>query len=97
MSTLKLSLDTRRSKKNKTYPLVFRISVNGQSRDIPLGHSILEDEWNSRTETLKKSAPTYEVLSAKIQDLQIKYLSKIIEYEKSNPNHVTAHTWKEVL
>jgi len=87
MPTLKLSLDTRRQKKDRTYPLVFRISVNGQSRDIQLGYSITEDQWNSRTETLKKTAAIYEVLSGKIQEQQIKYLSKIAEYEKSHSTY----------
>ncbi|HEY0030773.1 MAG TPA: site-specific integrase [Bacteroidia bacterium] len=97
MPTLKLSLDTRRPKKDRTYPLVFRISSNGKSRDIPLGHSISADCWNSRTENLKRSSPSYEVLSGKIQELQIKYLSKIVEYEKNNSHQITAQELKDYI
>ncbi len=95
MSTLKLSLDTRRPKKNNTYPLVFRISVNGKSRDIPLGYSILQEHWNSRAENLKKSTPEYEVINGRIQELRVEYLSKIIEYEKRNPLDVSANNLKD--
>ena len=42
MAHLKLALDIRREKKNKTYPLVFRLSVNGVARDIQTGFSIPE-------------------------------------------------------
>jgi integrase/recombinase XerD len=97
MATLKLSLDTRRPKKNNTYPLVFRISVNGQNRDISLGYSILEDHWNSKTESIRKSEPTYDILHKRIQELQVKYLSKIFEYEKSNPHLVNAQHLKEYI
>lgn len=89
MPNLKLSLDKRKQKQDKTYPLVFRISVNGQCRDIPLGYSILVNQWNLRTETLKKSAPAYDALTTRIQELQVLYLSKIVEYEKAHPLQVT--------
>ena len=97
MSNLKLSLDTRRQKQNNTYPLVFRISVNGQNRDIPLGYSILEVNWNSKTESLRKSEPTYDVLSSRIQELKAKYLSKIFEFEKTNPHLITAQALKDYI
>ena len=95
MSNLKLSLDTRRQKQNNTYPLVFRISVNGQNRDIPLGYSILEDHWNPKTSSIRKSEPTYNVLSSRIQELHVKYLGKIMEYEKSNPYNISAQALKD--
>jgi len=84
MATLKLTLDKRRPKKDKTYPLIFRISVHGKSRDIPLGYSILLEHWSSRNSTLKTTAPAYEILAKRIQELKIKYLSKIVEYEVLN-------------
>ncbi len=97
MATLKLSLDTRRLKKNNTYPLVFRISVNGQNRDIPIEYSILEVHWNSKTESLRKSEPTYNVLFSKIKELRAKYLSKIFEFEKTCPHLITAQILKDYI
>jgi integrase/recombinase XerD len=97
MPNLKLSLDKRKQKKDKTYPLVFRISVNGQCRDIPLGHSIPENQWDKRAETLKKSAPTYEVLTNRIKELQVQYLSKIVQYERDYPRHISAQALKDYI
>ncbi|MCX6294705.1 MAG: site-specific integrase [Bacteroidetes bacterium] len=97
MPNLKLSLDKRKQKQDKTYPLVFRISANGQCRDIPLGHSVPENQWDKRAETLKKSAPTYEVLTTRIKELQVQYLSKIVEYERANPHQITAQALKDYI
>ena len=94
MAQLKISLDKRRPKKDKTFPLVLRISVNGKSRDIPLGYSIAEEEWNTRTQSIKKSAPSQEILNARIKELRVKYLGKILEYESANQHPISAQELK---
>ncbi|MBI4931961.1 MAG: phage integrase SAM-like domain-containing protein [Bacteroidetes bacterium] len=83
MSTLKLTLDTRREKQNKTYPLIFRLSVNGESRDIKTGHSIPESCWNWKSGSIKRSFPAHDVISGKIKEIELRYLGKIWEYEKN--------------
>ncbi len=97
MPTLKLSLDKRRAKNDKTYPLVFRISSNGESRFIPIGHSISEGYWNVKTESIKTSLPTYDALNSRVQELYLKYFSKMLEYEKSNPSDLSATAIKDYI
>ena len=62
MATFKLLLDTRRAKKDKTFPLIFRISVNGPDRDIPTCYSIYTKHWNSKINAIKETLPDYEVV-----------------------------------
>ncbi|MGE0635771.1 MAG: phage integrase SAM-like domain-containing protein [Bacteroidia bacterium] len=97
MASLKLTLDTRRAKTNKTYPLVFRISLNGQSRDIPTGISIPENYWNSRTHSLKKDITAHEELSRKIKEHEIALLSKIIAFEKDYPSTGNVQNLKDYI
>lgn len=97
MATLKLSLDKRRPKKDMTFPLIFRISVNGETRDIPLGHSIPQEYWSTKTDTIKKSAPHYDLLSSIIQDLRLKYLNKIVECERSSQRRLSAKELRDYI
>lgn len=50
-----VSLDTRRAKKDGTYPLIFRIGHNERTTSIPVGISLLEKDWDIETRTVKKS------------------------------------------
>ncbi len=43
-----ISLDTRREKKDKTYPLVMRLGHNERTTSIPIGVSLLEKDWDSK-------------------------------------------------
>lgn len=45
-STVKIILDTRRSKSNQTYPLILRFIHNRKSVSMPLGYSILQTDWD---------------------------------------------------
>lgn len=45
-SNVKIILDTRRQKQDKTYPLILRFIHNRKSVSIPLGYSILETDWD---------------------------------------------------
>jgi len=85
MATLSLTLDKRRPKSDNTYPLVFRISIKGKTRDLPTGLSILEKDWNWKSNSIKKSHTEFEILSAKIQDLKLSHLTKIFDFEKKFP------------
>ena len=63
MASLKLTLDTRRVKKDNTYPIVFRLAVNTSYRDIATGFSSKESDWNNRTNCLKETHPTFTLIS----------------------------------
>ncbi|MBA3682564.1 MAG: hypothetical protein H0W73_15575 [Bacteroidetes bacterium] len=84
MITIKLSLDKRRIKNNGTYPLVFKISSKGNSRDLPTGYSIKETYWNSRTQSIKEAELNYSVIFPKLKELELSYRKKIVEFEKIN-------------
>lgn len=50
-----VSLDTRRPKKDGSYPLILRVGHNERTTSIPLGISIHEKDWDAKTRTVKKS------------------------------------------
>jgi len=50
-----ISLDTRRKKKDGTYPLVMRLGHNARTTSIPIGISISEKDWDEEGRTIKKS------------------------------------------
>src|ERR1051325_3166658 len=96
MATLKLTLDTRRVKKDKTFPLVFRITVAGQSRDIPLGYSIKREEWNFKMGTIKKNLKELG-LATRVKELKVEYLNRIIEFERKFPNSTNVQELKDFI
>lgn len=97
MATLKLTLDKRRQKDDNSYPLVFRISVDGHVRDLPIGHSIHEKDWNSKSSSLRNSHPDYDLLSEKIKGLKLSHLTKIFEFEKKYPYNLNAQELKDYI
>ncbi len=55
-TTVKISLDKRRSKKDKTYPLVMRITHNSRSTiSIALSYYVLENDWDNKFSRIKNS------------------------------------------
>lgn len=97
MITLRLSLDERRAKKDKSYPIIFRISANGTSRSIKTGFSCHKINWNFRTNHLKETHPKFETTFPKLKGLEVSYAAKIIELEKNHPNEKDIQKIKEYL
>ncbi len=54
-SNVKIILDKRRQKRNKTYPLVLRIFHNRKSTSISLGYSLYESDWDEEKCKILKS------------------------------------------
>jgi integrase/recombinase XerD len=50
-----ISLDTRRAKKDGTYPLVMRLGHNERTTSILIGISIHEKDWDVKNRLIKKS------------------------------------------
>ncbi len=50
-----ITLDTRRQKKDQTYPLIMRLGHNGRTTSIPLGINLLEKDWDTNTKQVKKT------------------------------------------
>jgi integrase/recombinase XerD len=54
-----INLDTRRKKKDETYPLVLRLVCNLDSRTIPLEYSVIKDDWDPDLEMVRKTCKKY--------------------------------------
>src|ERR1700754_4468218 len=50
-----ISLDTRRQKLDKTYPLIMRLGHNERTTTIPLGIDLLEKDWDAKNRQVKRS------------------------------------------
>lgn len=50
-----ISLDTRRTKKDGTYPVILRLSHNRQTTAIPIGISIPQKDWDEKKRLIRKS------------------------------------------
>jgi integrase/recombinase XerD len=75
-------LNTRRIKDDGTFPIVFRITYQGSSRDLPTGISCKEIEWDSRKKLIKPLNSNLKVLIQRLDELRLKYQERILEYEK---------------
>ena len=50
-----ISLDTRRAKKDGTYPVIMRLGHNAQTTSIPIGISVSDKDWDEKKRAVKKS------------------------------------------
>lgn len=91
MSTnLKLSLDTRRSKKDNSFPVILRLSHFRKTTSISLGHSVELKFWDEQSEKVKKSFGSTisvrkfnnKLLKAKLKAVDI--IDKLDENEELN-------------
>ncbi len=97
MITIKLALDKRRVKDNGTFPLVFRLFENSLTRNIPTGYSIFESDWDEKTHTVKKSFVDYGEMAPRLRDQHVKYLGKIIEFERLSNGIINIQELKEFV
>ncbi|QMW01524.1 site-specific integrase [Spirosoma foliorum] len=56
-----ISLDTRRAKKDGTFPVIMRLGHNAQTTSIHLGVSVAEKDWDEQKRNVKK---TYKGVSS---------------------------------
>ncbi len=54
-TSVKISLDTRRKKKDDSYPIILRITHLRKTTSIALGYSILKKDWDENKRQVKKS------------------------------------------
>ena len=59
-TSINLILDTRRSKKDKTYPIVYRIVFNRRSTSIKTDYAVLAEDWDSSKLKIKKRCKKYK-------------------------------------
>lgn len=77
MIILNLIIDTRRIKKDNTYPIVFRITYKSKYSDIQTGFSSAKNDSSFKLNNVKPSHPEYDFLYNKLKTDKVSYLSKI--------------------
>lgn len=85
MIHLKQVCDTRRQRKDGSFPIVFRITFNRQQRYIPTGYYCKIEQWDQELDCLKPLNRELKLLSERLRDEEYKLLTKIREYELEHP------------
>ncbi|MEN9999451.1 MAG: hypothetical protein RI922_2441 [Bacteroidota bacterium] len=93
MATLKLALDTRRAKKDGTFPLVFRIGVAGKSAYIQTGIYIPENQFDTSKNLIKDD----EALNLQLMKLEASYKNRYYLYVLENKNNEDINELKNFL
>lgn len=97
MIHLKTTCDTRRKKNDGTHPIVFRISLSGQSRDLASGFSCLPNQWDKKNRSVKPKTPELKVVGVRIKDIELILLNKLRKYEQMFPNEAVVQKVKDYL
>ena len=80
MATLNLTLDTRRARKDGTYPLVFRIRVEDKFSDIGTDFKIFKEQFDLKTNSLINDIESNILL----EQLKTHYLKRLRTYTSEN-------------
>ncbi|MEM0931421.1 MAG: phage integrase SAM-like domain and Arm DNA-binding domain-containing protein, partial [Bacteroidota bacterium] len=100
-TSIVLSLDKRRSKKNGHFPLVFRLSHQGKTANIPTKISVPQSDWNNRTRKIKKTYKgTHSVirLNNELEKKKADFLDIINDLNDENRlDYLTANELKTLL
>ena len=86
MIHFKVTCDKRRAKKDGSHPIVFRITLNGKSRDLASGYSCSSADWDSQKDTVKPKTEALSIMGKRIQDQKITLLEKIRDFELKKPH-----------
>lgn len=87
ITSITLSLDKRRPKKDGSYPLVFRLSHQGATANISTKLSIPASDWNNRTRKVKKTYKGVESVTRLNNELDKKkadFVDAITQLNDSN-------------
>jgi integrase len=80
MATLNLTLDTRRARKDGTYPLVFRVRVEDKFCDIGTGFKFFQNQYDLKTNSLINDIESNILLD----QLKTHYLKRLRSYTSEN-------------
>jgi integrase/recombinase XerD len=80
MATLNLTLDTRRARKDGTYPLVFRVRVEDKFCDIGTGFKIFKEQFDLKANSLVNDIDSNILLD----QLKTHYLKRLRTYTAEN-------------
>ena len=97
MIHLKSTCDTRREKKDGTHPIVFRITLNGKSRDLASGFSCKYKEWNSKKNCIRAKTEELLITAQRLKDKELLLMKQIREFENKHPKCVNPQEVKDYL
>ena len=80
MATLNLVLDTRRARKDGTYPIVFRVRVEDKFCDIGTGFKIYKKQFDLKTNSLINDIES----NIQLEQLKTHYLKRLRTYTTEN-------------
>ncbi|MFM1947024.1 MAG: hypothetical protein RL207_1307 [Bacteroidota bacterium] len=83
MATLTLALDMRRAKKDGTFPLVFKLSVNREKSYITTGISVKPTEFHTESNLIIGNPKANELL----MNLDTQYRTRFYQYIINNQGH----------
>lgn len=86
-SNIYLMLDTRRKKKDNTYPIAFRINHKGNTSHINSGYSVKVNDWNSDKNFIKLASKAYTnvaKVNIKLKEKEAAYLSALEELREGD-------------
>ncbi|MEM8938622.1 MAG: site-specific integrase [Bacteroidota bacterium] len=87
ITSITLSLDKRRPKKNGNFPLIFRLSHQGNTANISTKIALALTDWNNRTRKIKKTykgAHSVIRLNNELEKKKADYLDTINELNDEN-------------
>ena len=76
MATLNLTLDKRRIKVDRTYPIVFKLNCNRKQAIIKTGISVNEQFFNQENGFISNS----DMINNELQKLDHKYRERLMKY-----------------
>lgn len=84
VTSVKVSLDTRRQRRDGTYPVILRLTHKRKTTSIKTGIYIKENDWDAKESVVKKSATgvaNVKRLNNEIQKKKAKALDNILKLE----------------
>ena len=79
----KLLLDTRRHKLDGIYPIVVRITFNRTHTTITTGVRAREAHWDSKSQTLIKLHPNFQMVNQSISEIYLKVQKAVLQLQES--------------
>ena len=84
-TNITLSLDTRRAKKDGTFPLIMRLGHNARTTTIPTGISLKESDWNEKARKVKSTyqgVSTVNRLNNQLQKLKADAMDIVLKLQE---------------
>ena len=92
-TNIKLSLDTRRQKKDASYPVILRLTHFRKTTSISLGQSVQKEFWDNKNEKIKRAFKGTSSVS-KLNNQLLKEKTRAVDiindlYEKDELNYLS--------